>query len=215
MRIPDRQYPALKRLQILTGVVPVGLFLLSHFAINGRAIAGREAYAATVAAIGRIPWLGVAEAALIGLPLVAHLTLGMLLGTMRRAAFEPAHPTPAARWVQRVTGSYLAMYLVWHVWALRFAPDRLAGKRELYDLVAEQLRDPVVFALHALAVIAAGAHFAVGCRGLFGPHAFTPSAHGERVARVAGAGVAVALVALGLNALLAFVWTPAQWLAAR
>ncbi|MEO5618158.1 MAG: hypothetical protein ABIS67_10335 [Candidatus Eisenbacteria bacterium] len=215
MRIPDRQYPALKRLQILTGVVPVGLFLLSHFAVNGRAIAGREAYTSTVAAIGRLPWLGAVETVLIGLPLVAHLALGVLLGTSRRGAFEPAHPTPAARRLQRVTGFYLAMYVVCHVWALRFAPDRLTGRRELYDLVAEQLRDPFGFAFHALAVIAAGAHFAGGCMALFGPNAFTPSAGRERMTRVAGWSVAVALVALGLNALLAFVWTPAQWLAAR
>ena len=215
MRIPDRHYPALKRLQILTGVVPVALFLVSHFAINGRAIAGREAYEATVAAIGRLPWLGTIEALLIGLPLAAHLSLGVLLGTMRPAAFEPAHPTPAARWVQRITGFYLAMYVVSHVWALRFAPERLAGKRELYDLVADQLRDPFGFGFYALAVIAAGVHFAIGCMALFGPHAFAPSPNGQRWARVAGVAAAVALTALGLNAMLAFVWPPAQWLAAR
>jgi succinate dehydrogenase / fumarate reductase cytochrome b subunit len=215
MRIPDRHYPALKRLQILTGVVPVGLFLATHFAINGRAIAGREAYAATVAAIARIPWLAAAEVVLIGLPLVAHLTLGVLLGMSRRAAFEPAHPNSMARWIQRGSGFYLAMYVVSHVWALRFAPDRLAGKRELFDMVAGQLAHPAVFALHALAVIAAGAHFAVGCMALFGPHAFTPSAGAERTVRISAIGVAVAMTALGLNALLAFVWSPAQWLAAK
>jgi len=215
MRLSDRRYVALKRLQLLTGVVPVGLFLVSHFAINGRAIAGREAYARTVATIGELPWLGVAEAVLIGLPLLLHMTLGVVIGMTRQGAFEPAYPSTAARIVQRVSGFYLAMYVVFHVWALRFAEDRLAGRRELYDMVGAQLRDPIVFALHALAVIAAGTHFALGVQALFGPHAFKAPAGGERALRVAGVALAAALVALGLNALLAFVWAPARWLAAR
>ncbi len=215
MRISDRHYRALKRLQVLTGVIPVGLFLASHFAINGRAIAGPEAYASTVAALARQPWLGAAEAALVGAPLVLHLALGVLLGLTRQAAFEPAVPSEAARWVQRASGFYLAMYVVFHVWALRFHPDRLAGRRELFDLVAAQLRDPAVFALHALAVIAAAAHFALGVGALAGPHAFRVPEGRARALRAAGLGAGLVLAAAGLNALLAFVWPHSRWLAPR
>lgn len=214
MNVDDRTYRTLKRAQILTGVVPVGLFLVAHFAINGRAIAGREAFSRTAAALDRVPALAALEWLLIALPLLAHLGLGTVVGLTRQGAFEPARPSPAARLVQRVSGFYLAMYVVFHVWAMRFAPDRLAGRRELFDLMADQLRDPVVLLLHVLAVVSAGAHFGLGLLAL--PEAFGRDAAEARPAgaipRVSLVASAV-LVALGINALLAFVWAPAQWLA--
>jgi len=219
MNVDDRTYRALRRAQILTGVVPVGLFLISHFAVNGRAIAGREAYAHTVAAIGRLPWLTAIEWVCIALPLLAHLALGVVLGLTRQGAYARPRPSARVRVAQRVTGFYLAMYVVIHVWAIRLAPERLAGKGELFDLMAAQLRDPIVFGLQALAVLAAGTHFALGlvampdCFG-WSPAAPTRPWWSTRFVRASFVASA-ALVVLGLNALLAFVWTPAQWLAAR
>lgn len=212
MKISDRQFVALKRLQVLTGVVPVGLFLLSHFAVNGRAIAGRDAYRSAVHAIARLPWLAGFEVIAIALPLVAHLALGFVLGLTAQGAFERAHPDVARRWIQRATGFYLAMFVVIHVWSLRLSPDRRA-ETDLFALVAAQLRHPASFVLNALAVIAAALHFSIGWSALFGPNAFTLSPGGVRASRVAGLAGGVILAGLGLNALLAFVWSPAQWLA--
>jgi len=214
MKISDRQFVLLKRLQVLTGVLPVGLFLLSHFAINGRAIAGRDAYRSGVTAIARLPWLAGLEVIAIALPLVAHLALGCVLGLTAQGAFEGAHPDVARRWLQRATGLYLAMFVVIHVWSLRLSPDRRA-ETDLFELVAMQLRHPASFALNALAVIAAALHFSIGCSSLFGPHAFALSPGGVRAARITGLAGFVVLAGLGLNALLAFVWPAAQWLAPR
>ena len=41
MKISDRTYFTLKRLHSLTGVVPVGLFLLEHLYTNARSLQGR------------------------------------------------------------------------------------------------------------------------------------------------------------------------------
>ena len=214
MRISDQQFVALKRLQILTGVVPVGLFLFSHFAINGRAIAGRDAYDSGVAAIARLPWLAGLEVLAIGVPIVAHLALGALLGLTAQGAFERAHPDEPRRWIQRVTGFYLAMFVVFHVWSLRLAPDRRVDT-DLFALVAAQLRHPAAFAWNALAVVAAALHFSIGCAALFGPSAFALPPRGVRAARLAGLAGFVVLAGLGLNVLLAFVWPAARWLAPR
>ena len=155
------------------------------------------------------------EALAIGLPLVAHLVLGVGLGLTRRAAFEAAYPDPRSRWAQRASGFYLAMYVVFHVWALRLAPERLSGQREMFDLVAAQLRDPAVFALQGLAVIAAALHFSLGSAALAGPNAFRLSPASARALRLASVITGVLLATLGLHALLAFVWAPARWLAPR
>ena len=44
MKISDSQYFALKRLHSLTGVVPIGLFLLEHLYTNARALQGAAAF---------------------------------------------------------------------------------------------------------------------------------------------------------------------------
>lgn len=214
MRISDRQFLTLKRLQILTGVVPVGGFLLFHFATNGRAIAGREAYLAGAALLARLPWLAGLELLAIGLPLVLHLTLGTLLGLTAQGVREPAHPDATRRWIQRGSGLYLAMFVVFHVWSLRLSPER-HGSADLFDLVSAQLRHPASFAMNALAVLAAATHFAIGLAALFGPNAFALGPRGVRAVRALGVAGFVALAGVGLNALLAFVWPGAQWLAPR
>ena len=82
MRISDRQFVTFKRLQILTGVVPVGGFLFFHFAANGRAIAGREAYLAGTLPNDLPPLLKQLEVPLIAKPFDADI----LLNTVEAAA---------------------------------------------------------------------------------------------------------------------------------
>jgi succinate dehydrogenase / fumarate reductase cytochrome b subunit len=190
------------------------VFLLSHFVLNARAIAGREAYGRMVESFDRIPGLWLIETLAIGVPIAVHMALGPILATTRQAALEPPRPNPRLRWIQRATGFYLAMYLCFHLWAVRLAPERLAGRLDLFERMASQLRDPTLFALQALAVIAAAAHFGIGFRQLACPGTLGFGPRARRVARLAGAAGFVVLTLVGLNALLAFVWAPARWLAA-
>lgn len=212
MKFTDPTYHALRRFQVLTGVIPVGLFLLSHFAVNFRAVAGREAYQATVLALARLPGLHALELLAIGVPIAAHIGLAWALGTTRQGSREPAYPSAAWRWLQRATGLYLSIYVVFHVWSVRLSPDRLANRRPLFDLMAAQLAHPVVFALQAIAVLAAAAHFSGGVMALGGPHALAAPPGGQRWIRILAALSFVVLAAMGLNALSAFVWPGARWL---
>src|SRR5262249_32885853 len=145
MTVTDRGYLRLRRLQLLTGVVPLGLFLISHLAVNSRALSGPEAYQRSVEAIARVPLLKLIELLAIGLPIAAHVALGARIATTRQAAFEPAWPNDRARWIQRGTGIYLSIYVVFHVWAIRLSPARLAGQKPLFDLMAAQLAHPLVW----------------------------------------------------------------------
>jgi succinate dehydrogenase / fumarate reductase cytochrome b subunit len=212
MNVPDPTYRALRRLQLLTGVVPVGLFILSHFAINFRAVGGREAYQATVEGLARLPWLHAVEAVAIALPIAAHIALGWALGTTRQDSREPAYPSVAWRWLQRATGLYLSIYVVFHVWSVRLSPARLANRHPLFDLMAAQLAHPAVLALQGAAVLAAAAHFSGGVLALGGPHGFARRPAGRRALSALAGLSFVVLTAMGLSGLLAFVWPAARWL---
>ena len=55
MKVSDRTYFMLKRLHSLTGVVPIGLFLLEHFFTNSRALQGAGAFDQAAADLARHP----------------------------------------------------------------------------------------------------------------------------------------------------------------
>jgi succinate dehydrogenase / fumarate reductase cytochrome b subunit len=213
MRVSDRAYQRLRRLQLITGVVPLGLFLVSHLAVNSRALSGPEAYQRSVEAIARVPWLSLVELVAIALPIAAHVALGAVIATTRQAAFEPAWPGERARSMQRVTGIYLSIYVIFHVWAIRLSPARLAGHKPLFDLMAAQLAHPLVWILQALAVVAASAHFSAGLLALAGPHGW-PLAPGALARWRAVAIASFALLSvIGVASLAAFVWPAARLLA--
>ena len=213
MRVTDRDYQRLRRLQLLTGVVPLGLFLVSHLAINSRAISGPAAYQLSVEAIARLPWLNAIELIAIALPLALHVALGAVIATTRQAAFEPAWPNERARWLQRATGVYLSIYVIFHVWAIRLAPARLAGQKPLFELMAAQLAHPLVWILQAVAVVAAAAHFSMGLLALAGPHGWPLAPQALSRLRVAAALSFALLSALGVGSLAAFVWPAARLMA--
>jgi succinate dehydrogenase / fumarate reductase cytochrome b subunit len=213
MQISDRDYARLKRLQIWTGVLPVGLFLISHLSTNARAIAGIQAFDRGAAWIGRLPGIAAFEVVAIALPMLLHVGLGAALATSAQAALDTrGYPRPALLIAQRASGIYLVAYVMFHVWATRLSPDRLAGGRDLFALMARQLEQPVVLTWHVLGVLAAAFHFGNGLTALAGPWGLNAGPRGRAVAARAGWIAAIVLAVAGLAALLAFVDPAFRWL---
>lgn len=213
MRVSDRGYATLKRWQIWTGVVPVGLFLLSHLLTNARAIAGGAAFDRTAEAIGRIPGLTFLEVAAIAVPMLAHVGLGVALGTTAQAALDDrGYPRPWMLLAQRISGFYLVVYVLFHVWATRLSPERMAGGADLFALMERRLAHPGVLGLHLAGVLAAAYHFGNGLVGLAGPWGLGAGPAGRAFAARAGWAAFVVLSLIGMIALLAFVSPAFRWL---
>jgi succinate dehydrogenase / fumarate reductase cytochrome b subunit len=213
MQLTDRRYATLKRLQILTGVLPVGAFLLSHLWTNAHAIAGPAAFAREVEWIGRIPYLGAVEVLAILVPLFVHVALGIALGSTAQGA-EDAAGYPS-RWMlraQRATGFFLVVYIVFHVWSTRLSPARLGGHDALFDIMARNLALPGVFAFHVAGVLSAAFHFGNGLVALAGPWGLGWGDGARRAMGWAGLIAFVLLSIVGVNALLAFAHPAARWL---
>lgn len=213
MRVSDRAYATLKPLQIWTGVVPVGLFLLSHLATNARAIGGAAVFDRTAEAIGRIPGLALIEVVAIALPMLAHVALAVALGTTAQAAGDQrGYPRSWMLLAQRATGFYLVVYVLFHVWGTRLSPERLAGDADLFALMARRLANPGVLAFHVAGVMAAAYHFGNGLVALAGPWGLDAGERGRALAARAGWAVFVVLSLVGMLGLLAFVSPAFRWL---
>ena len=154
-----------RRLHSLSGIVPVGAFLIEHILVsNATAINGPAAYARQVRFLGSLPLVIALEAFGIWLPITFHALFGFYIW-YRGDSNVMTYPWQG-NWlymVQRWTGAIIFAYVGWHVWHLRFAgidlhqhPGASFGKVQL------ELAQPAFLAFYVLGLLAAAWHFSYG-----------------------------------------------------
>ncbi len=203
MKVSDRTYFVLKRLHSLTGVVPIGLFLLEHFFTNSRALQGSAAFNQAARDLASIPYVTLVEAFGIWVPIAFHMVLGVIIATTGQA--NVGRHGYARNWqylLQRISGIVLVFYILFHMWMTRFNPVYLHS--DAFKFVHDQVANPAMFAFYVIGVLSACWHFG---NGLFGFAIHWGLATGRKaqdmVARLSLA-VAIVLAIVALNALFAF-----------
>jgi succinate dehydrogenase / fumarate reductase, cytochrome b subunit len=117
---PSRAGFFLRRLHSLSGVVPLGAFLVEHLWTNAAALAGPARFDRAVAEIQAIPALPLVEIFGIVLPLVFHAVYGVVIAT-RGSANPGAYPF-TRNWMyvlQRVSGVVVFVFVMGHLWEYR------------------------------------------------------------------------------------------------
>jgi succinate dehydrogenase/fumarate reductase cytochrome b subunit (b558 family) len=166
---PARRDFLLRRLHGLSGVFPVGAFLVEHLWTNAKALKGQANFDQAVEDINHLPLLPLLEIFGIFLPLAFHALYGVKL------AFE-ARPNvaryPYSRNVfyalQRVTGLIAFAFIVWHLWEFRVA--KLLGRMSanaFYPTLEAHLSSnyggvPVLAIVYLVGIAASVVHFANG-----------------------------------------------------
>ncbi|OGF13166.1 MAG: hypothetical protein A2W00_13895 [Candidatus Eisenbacteria bacterium RBG_16_71_46] len=209
MTISDRTYYTLKRLHSLTGVVPIGLFLLEHFFTNSLAVHGAAAYNRASEDLASLPYVQLLEIFGIGVPILFHMVLGIVIATTGQA--NAGRHGYARNWMyllQRVSGLVLVAYIIYHVWSTRLSAEVLRGDTDLFGLMANQLQHPAVFAFYVLGVLAASYHFGNGLFGFAIHWGIATGATAQRRAARLGLAVFLVLSLVGINSLLSFVGRP-------
>ncbi len=133
--------PALvRRLFSLSGVFPLGAFLLLHLAVNARALRGEAAFDRAVGAIQGLPAVALLEWLLVLGPLLTHASIGLwLVATGQPLAERSAYPRPL-RLGMRATGVAALAFLAMHLSELRFrATGARLGGDELATVLTEDL----------------------------------------------------------------------------
>lgn len=204
MKVSDRTYFTLKRLHSLSGVVPIGLFLLEHLLTNAKALQGPAAFDAAAAELARIPAVLVIEALGIWAPIAFHMVLGILIATTAQANLgKHGYSRNWQYLLQRVTGLLLVFYIVYHMWALRFSADYL-NSASAYAYVNQHLQKPAVLAFYVLGILSACYHFGNGLYGFAIHWGLVTSRDGQRRVGQIGFAVFLALSALGIGSLFGF-----------
>ncbi len=160
----------LRKLHQLSGIVPLGLFLLEHFYTNSKALAGPVDFNKAVVELQGIPYLLMLEIFGIWIPLIYHGVYGLVITSEARPN-NLLYPY-ARNWfytIQRITGVVLFFFITFHMLNFRFGlvpglnnqavanfPD------QAFAIVAREFRLVPIFIIYVVGITATVWHFASG-----------------------------------------------------
>jgi succinate dehydrogenase / fumarate reductase, cytochrome b subunit len=215
MAIQLKRQFVLKKLHQLTGVLPIGAFLLEHFYTNSYAALGPEAFNQAVATLQGLPYLLGIETVFIFLPLLFHGGYGLWI-TWQGQPNQFQYPY-VRNWMytlQRVTGLILVVYIPVHVLSQRFGVQILnfnpMGKAvahhpdDAYAIVHATMSSGAALAFYIVGIGSAVFHLAWGLWLFAIDWGVAIGRRGQRYVGYACAVFGVALFLIGLNALMSF-----------
>ena len=160
---PQTDY-LLRKLHSLSGLLPVGAFLAEHFWSNSAVLVGPEKYNAVSQELQTIPFRPLVEFAVIVLPILFHGGYGVYIW-LRGKSNVSQYPW-VGNWMytlQRWTGGIAFIYIVWHVYTMRFLGSDLHLRPDLsFGKVQHEVFQTPLFLFYVVGLIAASWHFAYG-----------------------------------------------------
>ena len=210
----------LRRIHSLAGLIPIGLYMVIHLAVNASIINGTESFQNAVYQIHSLgKSLVIVEWVFIFIPILFHALLGFvfIFGGKSNLAHYPN--TSNRRYVaQRVTGMIAFFFILWHVlhmhgvihadWFRESIADAfgLAQFRpyNAASTAARALQNPIISGLYLVGVLSCVYHFANGLwtMGITWGIWITPEAQRRASHICLGLGVIVAVI--GVTAIIGF-----------
>src|SRR5919206_3502953 len=160
----------LRKLHQLSGIMPLGVFLLEHFYTNSKALTGPGDFNDAVKDLQSIPYILFVEIIGIFIPLIYHAVYGLFI-TWEARPNNLHYPYPR-NWfytIQRLTGIILFFFITFHVLNFRFG--LIPGLNELsvadnpfraYDIVAREFNITAILIVYMIGILATVWHFANG-----------------------------------------------------
>jgi len=195
-----------RRVHSLSGVVPIGAFLLEHLYSNSFSLQGPAKYNGYVAGLQSLPYVIFLEIFLIGVPILFHAIYGVYIAY--QGQINVGSYGYGRNWMyllQRVTGVFLLVYISWHVWETRIAVAfNPALKHDLFTHMQQIFDSPAMVAFYVAGIAAASFHFANGLWTFLIVWGITVGPRGQRMASYACAALGILLFAMGVNSIAGF-----------
>ena len=200
----------LRRLHSLSGIIPIGAFLIEHFISNSEAIKGPQAYNDQVKFLTGLPFVHTLEWLFIFLPLLYHALYGIYIW-YRGDSNVKEYPW-SGNWLyfaQRWTGIIAFIYIGYHLYTMRFSGVLLMeNPNAAFWKVQQEFMNPWAVAAYVIGIVAASWHFSYGIWLFAAKWGFTVGDKARRKFGVVCAGLAVLLVAIGIFTIRGFLNTP-------
>lgn len=203
----------LRKLHQLSGIVPLGLFILEHFYTNSKALSGSADFNNAVKELQSIPYILFVEIGGIFIPLIYHAVYGLVI-TMEARPNNLSYPYPR-NWfylIQRLTGVILFFFITFHVLNFRFG--MIPGLNEVsvahrpdlaFDIVSREFRMVPIFIIYMIGIAATCWHLANGIWLFMVDWGITIGERAQRLTGYACIAFGVFLLLVGVNAAVAFI----------
>ena len=203
----------LRRLHSLSGIVPIGAFLVEHFISNSEAANGVQAYNDQVKFLTSLPFVHVLEWVFIFIPILFHALYGIYI--WYRGESNVGEYPWTGNWLytsQRWTGIIAFLYILYHTYDMRFAGVHLmgGGYNNAFFKVWFDFQNPWTVAIYVVGIIAASWHFSYGVWLFAAKWGLTVGEKSRRKFGYVCAALAVLLVGIGLWTITGFTRTPAS-----
>jgi succinate dehydrogenase / fumarate reductase cytochrome b subunit len=209
--VPARSY-FWDKLHSLTGIIPIGAFLVEHFWTNSYALVSAGRYNQASYDLQTIPWRVPVEAALIWIPILFHGFYGIYIWSKGKpnVALYPY----GANWMyslQRWSGLIAFVFIGWHVYIERFVTQG----RSTYMDVAATMSNPLYMAFYIVGILAVSFHFGNGLWQFSNKWGLTVGRKAQRKAAWVAGTIGVLFAVVGLLIIFSFVfqWQPFQFYA--
>jgi succinate dehydrogenase / fumarate reductase, cytochrome b subunit len=203
----------LRRLHSLSGIVPVGAFLLEHILIsNATAINGPTAYYNTVKFLVSLPLVFYLELFGIWLPILFHGLYGFYIWYRGKANL--IHYPWEGNWMyslQRWTGGIAFIYIVVHTYTMRFSGVDLPGlPAASFGKVQRELANNWMLLFWIVGLVTSCWHFAYGIWLFCAKWGITIGERARRRLLVVCMGLFLLMVTVGGLSIRSFLTKPLQ-----
>lgn len=115
-RTKDQLHFLLLKLHSLTGILPIGLFLVFHLGFNSLRTVGIDQYRFGIDLINNLPFLIWVEVLFVFIPLLFHSFMGFYITFLSKSnAFRYRYARNWLYTLQRITGAIVFVFLIYHV----------------------------------------------------------------------------------------------------
>lgn len=191
----------LRRLHSLSGVFPIGVFLLEHMFSNALIMKGAPAYNEQIAFLSSLPFVIWIEILFIYLPILFHAFYGFyVMFTGKNNLVWYPYPGNWLYVLQRISGVLTFAYVFYHFYHTR-GVNLLYGTEVSYARMAQLMKVPFNFWFYIVGLAAVMFHFANGLWGFFISWGVTVGPKSQKISGVLCTVVGLVLFVVGVNSL--------------
>jgi succinate dehydrogenase / fumarate reductase cytochrome b subunit len=206
----QRNHFILRRIHSLTGIVPIGGFLLFHFFENGAIFYGAEAYNEMSSGARGIRYIELIELLLIFLPLLYHAIYGLFIVSYARNNTMTYNYSRNNLFMwQRATGIIILLFLLYHIWHFRLTQFWFAGANT-YSVMTTISYVPI-FIFYVVGVVASAFHLGNGIWTFLITWGITIGQRAQRISQIVTTGISIVVSLVGIAIALAFVNLAGGW----
>ena len=189
---------------LINGGHPGWCLLTQHLIVNNFATRGAEAFNKAAGFMELLPFRYALEIFIIFLPILYHAIYGLYIAfTAKNNAVSYGYFRNWMFVFQRISGIVTPIFISWHVWETRI--QAMLGKEVNYDMMADILNNPAMFAFYLVGVVSTIFHFANGLWTFCISWGITVSPRSQRISTYVTLAIFLGLSYVGVSALLAFI----------